>query len=556
MSKHRYLVTSAPPTPNGELHIGHLAGPYLAADVFTRYKRLKNEEILYISYSDDYQEYVERTAAEQKFLSIDHVSTENATKIIKTFELGNMNPDYFFIPKYHKKTHYKIMQSIFQDLLNKNLLELRKVPVYYCEKCKKKYFEAFARGECRNCGNLSDATYCENCCFPQPPAGLKNAFCTQCNQPLTIKETERYFFQISKLKPKLIEYLNNRSWRQEIIDLCYSIIEQTDLDTPITRPTYLGVPVPIEDKQEQLLDTWYGGASGYISATIEYFKQKGQEEQWKTFWLDPKTKWIAFLGSDCTHSHAILYPAELMSTDKYILPDTIITNKFYQLDNKKISTSRRHAIWGSDILKKIPADIVRLYLCYTCPEREESNFSMKEFKHLAQTILAKIWNRWLKKLLQVAHQVGEFSLQIDELQLIHPQSKKLIQQLQENVKHMEYFLDERYFSLQQAAQTILTIADTASNHFVVLQQTGFNNQADLALNLKAAYTLAILAGPIMPDFSFKLLHCLGLDPQRIIWEHLYHTNQTIRPTLAKDPFFPSIQNEVFDSLYLQKEGTK
>ncbi|MDR6227351.1 class I tRNA ligase family protein [Desmospora profundinema] len=553
-STQRYLVTAAPPTPNGDLHIGHLAGPFLGADVFSRFRRLEGHDVLYLSYTDDYQEYVQRTALENGETA--QSTADRFTRSMqKTLRLSEMHPDHFFIPR-SGETHREVMQSFFQDLYRQGSIKIETVATYYCEHCRFHCYEGLVRGHCHYCGDPSDATYCESCGFPQEPGKLKDAHCTQCGQTLAIRYEKRAFFRLADWKRELESYYSKkRSWRPRLQQLCKQLLNTVE-KVPVSRLFPLGIPVPLEEMEEQVLDTWYGGAAGYISATRDWAEAMGKPERWKAFWESEDTKWVGFLGFDCGFSHGLLYPAMLKAQDRYMLPHTMITNEFYRLDNRKISTSRRHAIWGEDIFTKMDPSAVRFYLCLTAPEQEQTNFSTVQFRDLVNKTLVEKWNPWLLSLLRQSAKLGTVDLSLSRNRVIHPHSLRLQEYTLYVIKTVSRYLSEDTFSLREAAREITLYATEAISHYHHICKSYTNRLSDLATNLEAARTLSVIAAPFMPGFSRSLRDALGEEPNTrdFLWRDLFKDRVLLTPQVPRDPFFSKVDEKQLTQLYTKTPG--
>ncbi|MFB5663697.1 class I tRNA ligase family protein [Alteribacillus sp. HJP-4] len=552
MSKKKFLITAAPPTSNGNLHIGHLAGPFLGADVFSRFQRMLENDVLYISYGDDYQDYVDRKARETN-QSPKEVSGYYTNAMGKTLKLAKMLPDHFPGTK-SLPQHKQIMQEIFTDLYNYGSLEIKEVPTFYCSECENHCYEAYARGECHYCGSKSDANYCENCGHPQEAGKLVNAKCTTCQKSLETRTEKRIYFSLVKYRESLQKYFEKRNWRVDAEKLCKEILNN-EVDAPITRKAELGVEVPLDNMTDHILDTWYGGPAGYISACIDWASNLSNKNKWEDYWKSEDTSWVAFVGFDCTFSHGVFYPGMLMAQDKYTYPDTVITNKFYGIDQQKISTSRNHAIWGSDIFRLIDPDVVRFYLCLTAPENEETDFQIDNFKSLVNNDLANKWNTWLTSLLDRASKYDAFLLNKENRTHSSTCLQKKVDEYLEIIVNCH---KAETFSLQRTAKAILGIANESILHYEAilhLENLDSNNKecyiAELKENLKTLRILAIVTTPIMPEFSKKIKALLGNDTinkeKEYLWSDL-ENEVLISPKKPASPFFTKVPTSVFDKL--------
>lgn len=517
MKKKKFIVTAAPPTSNGDLHIGHLAGPFLGADVFTRIQRMLENDVLYISYGDDLQDYVDRKAHETNSTS-ENVANHFTEEMRKTLILSNMLPDHF--PGTRKiPEHKKVMEEIFTDLYTNGDILIKNVETFYCNTCKRYEYEAYARGNCHYCGESSDANYCEKCGQPQESGMLENATCITCTNPLITVSEKRAYFPLTKYKDLLTDYYQARNWRPDATKLCETILEN-QIDAPLSRKIDIGIEVPFEKLNDHILDTWYGGPAGYISASMDWSSLQPNENKWKDYWQSNDTKWVAFVGYDCTYSHGVLYPSMLMAQKKYTAPDTVITNKFYGIDGEKISTSRNHAIWGNDIFSLFNSDAVRLYLSLTAPESTETNFQVDDFKSFVNNELAIKWNTWITDLF---NDLADNQLVINSLDTQEDPLTGFISEISKS--H-----NAETFSLQVYAKNILDIAHSGISHYHKAKNlTGDAYIRHLSENVKILRTLAIAATPIMTEFSSIIKNLLDTQNKHelYMWEDLYKESKIL-----------------------------
>lgn len=550
MDKKKYLVTAAPPTSNGNLHIGHLAGPFLGADVFSRIQRMLENDVLYISYGDDYQDYVERKALETNKTPED-ISTFYTNEMKETLRIAHMLPDHFPGSK-NIPMHPQIMQEIFLDLYKNNQIQFMNVTTFYCEKCEKFEYEAYARGNCHYCGSSSDANYCESCGQPQEAGMLLNATCHTCKNELSLYIEDRAYFPLSKHKDILEKYYENKNWRPDAKELCKKILDN-EIDAPVTRNSNWGIKVPLENREKHILDTWYGGPAGYISATMDWSSLQSDKDTWKEYWQSEDTKWIAFVGYDCTFSHGVFYPAMLKAHGKYNAPDTVVTNKFYGLDGEKISTSRNHAIWGNDIFNLVDSDAVRLYLSSTAPESTEMNFNLDDFQKFVNEDLAESWNKWLLSLFNEAAALGITSIE----SILKNPTTKLEKKAIKCLEQIQVYYDAENFSLQKITSLILELAKEAMDSYWRFDRTVHeSNLAMIKENLRVVRLLAVIASPIMTEFSIKVMDILGEknteDKKIYLWTDLKNKTQ-ILPKKPLEPFFAKVPQDVFEKLSSYKK---
>jgi methionyl-tRNA synthetase len=372
----KYIVTISPPTPNGNLHLGHIAGPFLTADIFARIRKQMNDEVVFVSYSDDYQDYVERKAmqiGQDKFELAKHFSKE----ISSTLKSIEIELDCFMAA--YENKHYKDAVSMFYNAAKKTVaIKEKTCQVPFSEKENIYGYEAFGRGTCNFCGEESDPSQCENCAnspILDKMGAIKSIFT---NEILDYKSINREYLSLSKYKDVLIEYYSNASIRKYLHTFILDVFENGDLDWYVDRPFSNGIDIEYEGS-EKIIHTWFSGIAGYYAATKEYAESINKKGLFENYWEDKNTQIVSFIGFDCSFSHAIVYPSLLLNIPQLTANITPIPNRFLKLEGGDFSTSRGHAIWVDDILKDYTSDAVRFYLALNSPETEVKNFEMTAF---------------------------------------------------------------------------------------------------------------------------------------------------------------------------------
>ncbi|MFK0291994.1 methionine--tRNA ligase [Streptomyces sp. NPDC090442] len=497
-----YVVTSAPPNPNGDLHVGHLSGPFLGADVQARHLRQRGHEVRYVGYSDEHSCYVPRRAAEIGSTAYQTALTFGA-RMEETLSLGAMHHDWFTRPLTTPK-HTEIVQEFFTTLWEAGKLEVKELPVFYCTGCARYLYEAEVRGECQFCSAPSDGIYCEACGLAQESGGLGAAKCTACWEAPEQRTLKRIVFPLEEYRAQLLAYYEKAGerWRPRLRSYLDGLLANELPLTPISREADYGIPVPLDGWDGHILDTWFSGICGYLAATACLTEAQGQPELWRQQWTDPDTRIVNFLGFDCSFSHAVLWPALLMAHGDYTLPSQIVTNEFYRLEGDKFSTSRGHAIWGGDILRQISADALRFHLCLTGPEREQGNFAMKELASTVESVLVAGLQRWAQTILPLlAEDFGSTVPAGDGY------AGPLTASLVDLPKRIAAALAPDSFSPQRAAAFLASTIERAVNDLPELtaaRQAGAGTPEyarRLVTHLEALALVSVLATPLMPGWA-------------------------------------------------------
>ncbi|EGH70150.1 methionine--tRNA ligase [Pseudomonas syringae] len=370
----KFIVTITPPTPNGDLHIGHIAGPFLAADVFTRVQRQRGHECVLVSYSDDYQSYMLRKGLE---LGVDPVelARRNSDRIEASLAAINIQPDNWMRP--HDNPWFaEAVGEVFGALRDAGAIECRDSSEPYCPDCDVWGYEAFARGNCNYCGAESDASQCENCAQAPDAELMTDLRCKLCSQPSQWKNVHRAFLKLAGFKAQLRDRLLGQSWRKPLDSWLRDSLEHLH-DWGVTRPGDGGLDLQADGSCR--VHTWFMGLAGYMAAFREYADRVGRPELFRQYWQSGQGTLVHFLGFDCVFSHAIVYPAQLTALHDIKVRQRFMPNQFLKLDGLNLSTSRNHAIWVGDLAREACADSARLYLASIAPEESEGDFRLAQF---------------------------------------------------------------------------------------------------------------------------------------------------------------------------------
>jgi methionyl-tRNA synthetase len=510
--KPRVVITSAPPNPNGDLHLGHLSGPFLGADVLSRYLRQTGHDVSYVGYCDDYSCYVPRRGEE---LGLGAYETAHlfGDRMQQTLALANMSHDYFAHPL-REPLHKETVQRFFGELWESGAFQVLDLPAYWCDTCDRYLYEAEMRGLCQHCAAPADGFYCEECGLPQDTAGLAEAFCTRCKNTPETRRLQRIVFPLEDYRERLREFYDGRPMRPRLREYLDDMLSRPLPLTTVSREADYGVPVPLPEWEGHILDTWYSGIWGYLAATRSYAHAVGgpQAPDGLEAWTDPTTRVYEFIGFDCSFSHALLWPALFLAHGGVTLPDQVVTNEFYRLEGDKFSTSRNHAIWGNEYLRRVPADQLRFYLCLTGPERVQTNFQAADFRENVNRILVDGLQVWLDSI--VARVNDDFAGTVPAAGGGDHASAfaKQVGTLRADVAAV---LEPDVFSPQAAAQILREAVEFGHGDLAELDalRTAEPEQyaAALAEHVELIASLAVAAAPLMPSFSQLIWTSLGLE---------------------------------------------
>ncbi|WP_170975964.1 class I tRNA ligase family protein [Rhizobium sp. FY34] len=381
----KLIVTCAPPTSNGDLHLGHLAGPYLASDVFTRIRRLLGDDVHYVSYSDDYQSYVVRKARGEN-RPPEAVARQYGPLMARTLAKARIEPDHFMHTLGLGDHYLETLSSFYLALKSAGTLFSQRTEVPFSQELQLWGYEAFARGTCPNCGDPTDTSQCEGCAMPPDLARMRDVRCIVDGQPMGWVEVNQLFLDVEKNRAVLQELYRRAPFRPALRDFTSLVLDEPILPWAISRPHDWGPRVP--DDPAATLHTWFGGIAGYCAASQEWALKLGEEALFSKYWRDKETRLIHFVGIDCAYSHAVAYPIMLAHLPVAPTVGNIFTNQFLSLHGHDFSTSRGVAIWASEFLDNIESDSARFYLALRAPETTEQDFDLDEFRLTINDLLA------------------------------------------------------------------------------------------------------------------------------------------------------------------------
>ncbi|WP_210487808.1 class I tRNA ligase family protein [Pantoea ananatis] len=404
------LIIAPPPTPNGDLHVGHMAGPYLAGDIYARYLRLNGKAVNYATGTDDSQTYVV-TSALKLGTTPEELCRQSSEDIHSSLKLWGVDLDgYAPFDDGYKKSVYKFLNPLFE---NGKLLK-KTVRLPYSAHRGEYMVESFVAGECPVCLAHSRGGLCEGCGHPNNFDMLVRPTSTlPPYEPLEYREAEILVFPVEQYRNELEAYYAARKgqWRPHILQLMDELFSRELIDFPVTYPVSWGLPSHFPGTEGQVLNAWIEGmpASMYCNACGEITADRSADAD-ATWRSETGNALMYFLGFDNSYFWGVTHLALLMAHEgKYILPHTIVPNEFYELENSKFSTSRGHLIWARDLVSELPRDYARFYLCLTSPEHNRNNFSRAALKQILNERLITSWN-----LLVSAYKAQDWNARIDD----------------------------------------------------------------------------------------------------------------------------------------------
>ncbi|MEA2103901.1 MAG: methionine--tRNA ligase [Candidatus Cloacimonadota bacterium] len=518
-NQEKYLVTSALPYANGDLHIGQIAGAYLPADIFVRYLKLKGENVLYICGTDEHGAPIS-IKAEAEGITPQELVDKYHKIIKKSFKGLEINFDNFSGTA--RPINDKLSQEFFLNLYNKGYIEKKISQQFYCEHDKRFLSDRYVEGICPNCGaEGARGDQCDSCGKLIETIKLGNPVCKICGNTPIIKETTHWYLNLPKFENKLKKWLDTKKyWKENVRNFILGWIKSGLKERAITRDINWGVPVPLEDAKGKVLYVWFDAPIGYISSTIEWAEKIGKPEKWKEYWLDPQTKMIHFLGKDNIPFHTIIWPSMLMEQEKeFILPYDVPANEYLNIQGEKISTSRNLAVWVGDYLKYFDGELLRYVLAAIAPENKDSDFTWSNFQIKVNSELANILGN-------LANRVFTFSKRYFGGVIQKPNEfSELSQTTLIGANEIVTEIDEAYsnYQVRKAAKLCLDIARLGNKYFDETKPwekiKKDKNQAAETLYVcsELLRKISIVLSPILPR-KMQELHKMMNLPVEDLWD--------------------------------------
>lgn len=507
----RYTVTAALPYANGPVHIGHLAGCYLPADIYVRYLRQRGEDVKFICGSDEHGVAVIMKAKAEGVSPRDIVDKYNGImqSAFKEFGIG-----FDIYSRTTKGIHHQTASDFFLKLYEKGSFEEKETEQYYDPEAQQFLADRYIEGECPNCGfSHAYGDQCENCGTSLSPLDLINPKSRLSGAKPERKKTKHWFLPLDHLTDKIKDYIQqHKDWKPNVYGQCMSWLNSEGglQARSMTRDLDWGIKVPIEGADGKVLYVWFDAPIGYISASKELLG-----DDWETYWKDEDTSLIHFIGKDNIVFHCIIFPAMLMEHGEFILPDHVPANEFLNLEGQKISTSRNWAVWLHEYLEDFPRkqDALRYTLCAAAPETKDNDFTWKDFQARNNNELVAIFGNFVNRVLVLIQKY--YQGVVPAPNTLAQEDKDLLALIEQSPKQIGESLDKYRF--REALATYMSIA-RAGNKYLAdeepwkqIKTNPERTQTILYVALQACACLAELGEPFVPFTAQKLRSFLGLS---------------------------------------------
>ena len=506
----RSLITAALPYANGPVHIGHLAGVYLPADVYARYKRLKGEEVLFVCGSDEHGVPV-TIRAKKEGISVQEAVDKYHALIRDSFEGFGISFDVY--SRTSAPIHHKTASDFFQKMDEKGDFLVQSSEQYFDPEAGQFLADRYIQGTCPKCGfENAYGDQCESCGSTLSPAELLMPRSMLSGSAPVMKETKHWYLPLDRYETWLREWIleGHKEWKPNVYGQCKSWIEQGLQPRAVTRDLEWGVPVPSANAEGKVLYVWFDAPIGYISATREWAETKGTG--WEKWWKDPETRLLHFIGKDNIVFHCIIFPVMLKAHGDFILPDNVPANEFLNLEGQKISTSRNWAVWLHEYLNDMPSrqDALRYALAACAPETKDNDFTWKEFQARYNNELADIAGNFVNRALVLTQKY--FDGKVPARGPLTETDQELIAVLESAAGLVSENLEN--FRLRQALAEVMQVARAGNKYLTetepwkLIKTEPERVGTILNLGLQASALLALLMEPFLPFSAEKLRQML------------------------------------------------
>ena len=503
----RTTVTAALPYANGPVHIGHLAGCYLPADIYARYLRSKGKDVKFICGSDEHGAAIS-IRAKKEGISSQQVIDKYHKMMGDAFKDFGISFDIY--ARTSSPTHHATASEFFTNLYEKNIFSEEITEQYYDEQAKQFLADRYIVGTCPNCNNENAyGDQCENCGGTLNATDLINPHSTLSGAVPILKTTKNWFLPLDKMQGDIENYIDShKDWKANIYGQCKSWLNQGLQPRAMTRDLDWGVKVPLKDAEGKVLYVWFDAPIGYISATKEL------THDWEKYWKSKDTKLVHFIGKDNIVFHCIIFPAILMAHGDYILPENVPANEFLNLEGEKISTSRNWAVWLHEYLQDFAGkqDILRYVLCANAPETKDNDFTWKDFQARNNNELVAVFGNFINRVMVLSHKY--FEGKAGEIKDCTPYDLAVLAEMQSYPAKIAKSIEQYRF--REALVELMNLARLGNKYLADTEPWKISKEESqriatiLAISLQIAANLAILSEPFLPFTSKSLFEQLNL----------------------------------------------
>jgi len=554
LNKKRFTITAALPYANGPIHIGHLAGAYVPADIYSRYLKLKGHDVVFICGSDEHGAAIP-IRAKKEGVSPQEIIDKYHFMIKDSFlEFGISFDNY---SRTSSKIHHETASEFFKELNQKNIFIEKESEQLYDAKENQFLADRFVEGECPKCGyKEAYGDQCESCGSSLNATDLINPISKLSGNKPVFKKTTHWFLPLDKFESFLKKWFlidNEKTWKTNVFGQVKSWINEGLKPRAITRDLDWGIPVPIKGAENKVLYVWFDAPIGYISATKEWAKSKNID--WEPYWKDSKTELVHFIGKDNIVFHCIIFPSILKASEKFILPKNVPANEFLNLEGKKISTSKNWAIWLHEYLIDFPnmQDTLRYTLTSNAPENKDNDFTWKDFQAKNNNELVAIFGNFINRVVVLTHKYYEGNC--PELNSLNKIDEKVLDEIYNYPKKISDLIES--FKFREAVNTLIDLARLGNKYLaeeepwkLIKTENSERVQTIMNIALQLSGILSVVSEPFLPNTALKLRKMLNL--QSTDWNSISKKNPIILSKINKgELLFRKVEDDEID-LQLQK----
>jgi methionyl-tRNA synthetase len=537
----RYLITSALPYANGPIHIGHLAGVYVPSDIYTRYLRMKGEDVISVCGSDEHGVPITLKARKEGVSPQEIVDRYHAINK-KAFEDFGIAFDIY--SRTSNKVHYDTASEFFRTLYDKGKFTEKSSEQYYDEEAGCFLADRYITGTCPHCGNENAyGDQCEKCGTSLSPNELINPHSMVSGSKPVLRETLHWYLPLEKYEPWLKEWIleGHKEWKANVYGQCKSWLDQGLQPRAVSRDLDWGVPVPVKGAEGKVLYVWFDAPIGYISATKEL------TPDWEKYWKDEETKMVHFIGKDNIVFHCIIFPAMLRAEGSFILPENVPANEFLNLENDKISTSRNWAVWLHEYLVEFPGkqDVLRYSLCASAPETKDNDFTWKDFQARNNNELVAILGNFINRALVLTN--NYYDGKVPERGITDENDDSVLTEIKRIKENVETSLEA--FRFREALKEAMNLARLGNKYLAdaepwkVIKTDPERVKTIMNIALQITANLTIICEPFLP-FSMEKLGSM-INFREMNWNNAGRTDLLPSGHIINKPelLFEKIEDE-------------
>ena len=562
----RYTITAALPYTNGPIHIGHLAGVYVPADIYARYQRLQNKDVLFVCGSDEHGVPITIKAKKEGVTPQQIVDKYHAI-IKKSFEDFGISFDNY--SRTSAKIHHETASEFFKKLYDDGKFIEEVTQQLYDEEAQQFLADRFVIGTCPKCGNEeSYGDQCERCGTSHNATDLINPKSAISGNKPILKETKHWFLPLDQYESWLREWIvkgHQKDWKTNVLGQCKSWIDDGLRPRAVTRDLDWGIPVPVEGAEGKVLYVWFDAPIGYISSTKEWAKSVGKD--WEPYWKDKDSKLLHFIGKDNIVFHCIIFPSMLKAEGSYILPDNVPANEFLNLEGNKISTSKNWAVWLHEYLEEFPnqQDVLRYVLTANAPETKDNDFTWADFQARNNNELVAIFGNFINRVTVLTHKY--YNGVVPEPTAFNEVDEQTISALKTYPEVIASSIEKYRF--REAQAELMNVARLGNKYLAdeepwkTIKTDEARTQTVMYIALQIASALAILSEPFLPFTSTKLKGMLNVIPnegeESLSWSSVSDKTELLKTghTIGQSELlFSKIEDEQIQQQLAKLEASK